>query len=451
MNKSDNLKVCMYVQTDDKRNVSDYGEMLNVVRKANVDLLVFPETCYTPFIKKMWDDLDFFDGDIQKQFIDYCLALSKNIQTAVIVGSEDIHGAIFSIYANANAKDGETETEIYYKHTMTGFSAFDYTDYEDDIDESFPLIYLKGCALGMTICYDCNHAIFSTMYGQRNVDVIVNSTGGDVTRDKWYKYNKVRAIENNCYNLVTMGGSNDHYCGSMGFNRVGGELEYKDLGNGLHLYEIDMNSDCLATVEEGINQTPSVSKYQDICLPERIWTDHLAKGKAKQIDDYIYVEPYTYKRESKTVNANIVYCVAEDDLIEMPEFIVELMYRPCLKKYANKRYVIVCKNDDLDQEYFEQILSVVLKVRAMENFCAVMMESNIGCKCYQTSLNRVSQTVKAVNGKFGLDLDRTTGPEAIWKNKQGMRASWRNGYEALLRLARERLDEALQYEEDAEE
>lgn len=38
-------------------------------------------------------------------------------------------------------------------------------------------------------------------------------------------------------------------------------------------------------------------------------------------------------------------------------------------------------------------------------------------------------------GKFGIDLSRTTGPEAIWKNKNliGMRGEWRQNYEALLR------------------
>ena len=54
----------------------------------------------------------------------------------------------------------------------------------------------------MTICYDCNHALFSRMYGIYGIDLIINSTGGNVVYDKWFKYNKVRAIENECYTLV---------------------------------------------------------------------------------------------------------------------------------------------------------------------------------------------------------------------------------------------------------
>lgn len=42
----------------------------------------------------------------------------------------------------------------------------------------------------MTACYDCNQAMFSRKFGLNGVDIIVNSTGGDVEKDKWYKYNK---------------------------------------------------------------------------------------------------------------------------------------------------------------------------------------------------------------------------------------------------------------------
>jgi hypothetical protein len=42
----------------------------------------------------------------------------------------------------------------------------------------------------MTACYGCNQAMFSRKFGLNSVDIIVNSTGGDVEKDKWYKYNK---------------------------------------------------------------------------------------------------------------------------------------------------------------------------------------------------------------------------------------------------------------------
>ena len=49
--------------------------------------------------------------------------------------------------------------------------------------------------------------------------------------------------------------------------------------------------------------------------------------------------------------------------------------------------------------------------------------------------SRTAQVVKANDGFWGIDLERTSGPEAIWKNKQGMRASWRTNYEWLVENA----------------
>lgn len=73
----------------------------------------------------------------------------------------------------------------------------------------------------------CNHALFSRMYGIYGIDLIINSTGGNVVYDKWFKYNKVRAIENECYTLVTMGGDGSVENGHnyvFGFNKNGGRL-----------------------------------------------------------------------------------------------------------------------------------------------------------------------------------------------------------------------------------
>ena len=84
-------------------------------------------------------------------------------------------------------------------------------------------------------------------------------------------------------------------------------------------------------------------------------------------------------------------------------------------------------------DYYRTTLSAILKVRAMENFCAVILSSQNITKCYQCGNNRTAQVVKAVNGKFGIDLSRTGGPETIWKDKQGMKASWRDNIEWLIK------------------
>lgn len=118
-----------------------------------------------------------------------------------------------------------------------------------------------------------------------------------------------------------------------------------------------------------------------------------------------------------------------------PEKIQRLLYSKRLKKYSSRKYVILNRHNKIDDKFFHEKLSVVLKVRAMENFCAVILESDNINKCYQCGKNRTAQVVKANDGFWGIDLERTSGPEAIWKNKQGMRASWRTNYEWLVENA----------------
>ena len=70
-----------------------------------------------------------------------------------------------------------------------------------------------------------------------------------------------------------------------------------------------------------------------------------------------------------------------DEDIFHAECILLKMYSGKLAGYKNKKYVIVSKFKNLDFRLYETRLSSVLKVRAMENFCAVILESDIVNAC----------------------------------------------------------------------
>lgn len=136
------------------------------------------------------------------------------------------------------------------------------------------------------------------MYGLQDVDVIINSTGGDVVYDKWYKYNKARAIENQCYNLVTMGGwqemKNKNF--TYGFNPNGGLILPVNMVNEekpstcgkVYIYDLSTcNLD--STPEMTINQTPKTSKNVDFEITVG-QSEELLK-KSKKIKENIYVYP----------------------------------------------------------------------------------------------------------------------------------------------------------------
>lgn len=191
-------ELAMYLQTNELKNKNAFEKILPVMKKAAADIIVFPEYCYVPFEGKMTNkDIALIED--QDDIFAHCLELSKQIGKAVIVSSHDKYDTIFSVFANANPLPGETDLNLYIKHTMCGSSCLEFEQYPEIAGDIFNPILYKGYLIGMTICYDCNHALFSRMYGIYGIDLIINSTGGNVIYDKWFKYNKVRAIENNCY------------------------------------------------------------------------------------------------------------------------------------------------------------------------------------------------------------------------------------------------------------
>lgn len=431
--KTDNeaIKVGMYLQTDELKNRSSFDAMLPMLKSCDADIIVFPEYCYVPFVGTLAQKDIAVDED-ENEAVELCMEFSKELGKAVIVSSHDKYDTIYSIYANAFANEDETLANVYIKHTMCGSSCLDFVNYPKLTPKLFDPISYKGFLIGMTICYDCNHALFSRAYGMYGIDLIINSTGGNVVYDKWFKYNKVRAIENDCATLVTMGGNgaveNPHNY-VFGFNKNGGQLipvnlngdsKRHNVSGGLYVYTIN-KTDGKAEIDSS-NQFETTNKNWQLRWPIKGSQDLLVKSE--KITDSIY--------RMKVDSYNVFILLVDGMDILKPEAVQPLLYAKELKKYPNRKYLILNQHDCIDETVFKEKLSIVLKVRAMENFCAVVLESDNINKCYQCGKNRTAQVVRAENGAFGIDLDRTTGPEAIWKDKGGMRASWRKNYEWLV-------------------
>ena len=425
------LKVVMYLQTSSLRNKKEFKKMIKIMREGDADLLVFPEICYVPeFIKLFGRDLttqmfgkDIYKDEGKKWFHDVCLDFAKAIDKPVIVNTLDRYDTIFSMYVNPHPAVDETESAIYVKHTMCNFSPLELDHYRENVSKYFPVIKYQGYRIGMTICYDCNHALFSRIYGLQGVDLIVNGTGGNVVKSKWFKYNKARAIENHCYNLVTMGGDDDTKSNNyvFGFNKNGGSLKPVELGHGL--YEFEVKTEAGKGEIDTSNKEETLNRNWQFEFPATHVHDYLSK--MEKITDAIF--------HQKIDGFEVFFLLVSGEDILKPEVVQKLLYAPKLKDYKKKKYVIVNAFDDpIDEQFFLEKLSTVLKVRSMENFCAVVLISPNICKCYQAGNNRSAQVVKKDGDCWKIDLKRTTGPEAIWRDKEGMRASWRKNYEWLV-------------------
>ncbi|MBR6104853.1 MAG: carbon-nitrogen hydrolase family protein [Paludibacteraceae bacterium] len=437
---SEKLIVGMYLQSDCQKDCNDEHFKEVVLPdgiKCNVDLLVFPETSYT-LISKEIKNYDSCSEEIEKIY-ELCLNFSKQIQKAVVMSFEDSKKRIISVYANAFSEEGETRTHLYIKHTMTPNSALELKDYTKKYKDLFKPIILKGYRIGLTICYDCNFPIISRMYGLQNVDLIINTTGHDVIDAKWTLYNKVRAIENNCSTLVTMNICDiDKNSRTYGFNSKGGKIptmcintdedfEFPYWPDGIYRYEINKNDTSIE--EDNINKERNGNAVSHLSIPVGDTSSLLEKFQ--KISENIYV------LNDQAHDANVVALVVNEYDILKPEKVLSLMYDKKLERYINKKYLIISRIPNLTEKQMKFEISPVLKVRAMENFCAVVLESNNFNKCYQCGSTHNSQMVPAVNGKFNIDFGRMSGPESTWKNKnQGfMKKSWRENYEYLIQEA----------------
>lgn len=145
-----------------------------------------------------------------------------------------------------------------------------------------------------------------------------------------------------------------------------------------------------------------------------------------KIDEGLYV--------SKFKDKTLVIIDVPEQRIEDPILIERLFYHEKLRKFTKKNYIILNRWKHLDKEYYSRRLSTILKVRAAENFCIVLLYSDYINECIQSTMTKNVQIVKYENGKYGLDLKRASGLESFWKNnpKIGVRKEWREHYEFLV-------------------
>ena len=158
-------------------------------------------------------------------------------------------------------------------------------------------------------------------------------------RDKWFKYNKARAIENDCYTLVTMGGDetlDNNYV--FGFNKNGGQLtpvnlcgdsSKHNIPGGLYVYEVSKERGHSEPDES--NKTETENKNWDLKYPVGEF-DSFIKG-CNQITKKIF--------HKKVKGQNVFFLVVDGEDILKPEIVQKLLYAKEIKKYSDRRYVII--------------------------------------------------------------------------------------------------------------
>jgi len=328
------VKIGLYVQDNRTSTNVEFDNAIRLVKKAGLDLLVFPEVCYAPYEFAADDIMNFSD---RSEAFKLSLEISKAAGCAVILGYIDRTDMIYNVYANAFAVGEETTTAVYLKHTMTDKSPLDFPDYADKIESLFPIIILKDKRIGMTICYDCNHAAISRAYHKKGIDILVNSTGGNVVYAKWYRYNKVRAVENECFGFCTMGYEDDgrENAYAFAFTPKGKLIRSYFLMQGGVIGNIAVYDTALAPDgfddDINLNQTGTLNKYSHYTLD--VSTIDAILASSSKICSNLWVLPIG--------KYNLVFCCIDKDDILKPEKVLQLLYHEKLRSLPQKKYLII--------------------------------------------------------------------------------------------------------------
>lgn len=391
----------------------DTAAIKKIVRDCKIDLLVFLE------MHDLTENMGLKDlPEGESEIVAEEMKWAKKIGCAMVMGMGKNEETIcaFNVFVNPFAQKNETKSHIYIKHTLTDSSAFEWANYDELCQRMFRPILFRGWRIGMTICYDGTFPIFSRLYGRQGVDLLVNSTGYDAKKSKWFKYHKVRSIENHCNSVVTMRFDEDTkksnpptYC----FDRQGGSVAPETLVDDfVYVYEIDYGKG-----------TPEVDEYYETQKATNNKTKAIIKipkgNIEKLLDEAVPVDKNIFCYHHK--NRNVILCLIKGNDIMKPEILLKLLYNKRLDAIENKCFVVVNRHKHLSESFFKTQLDTVLKVRAIENYCAVILESDSFNKCYQSTCCKDSQVIKPTpGGFFGIDPRRATGPKhtGLHQNKQ---------------------------------
>lgn len=441
------MKIALYLQNTINENRHNFLYTLDAVSKEDIDLLVFPENCWTPYNYELFDlhILNYEDSDSDETQIGAIVdQISICAGCPVLVCGYNRFEENYSVYSNLWAAENETRANSYVKCVATGSSALEVDEFYNYIPILFEPIKLKEYKIGRNICYDSTFPLFNRIYGLQDVDVIINMTGGHVDYKKWSYYQKVRAIENQCVTLCTMAYEDSNCKNSsyvFGYNKFGEKLSFITLGGHKAKWppnEPDQVYVCdVAIPAMGDRGEPDEYLYQQETINKNPTIDFNPDLFSQLLKHMTCWEPDLYSLSYE--NLNLIFCVIYGMDIMMPELLQNMMYSQSISHLQNKRYIVLNRWTDLNPDFYNNFLSNVLKVRAAENFCAVVLDSPLLTKCIQVGNNKNAQLVKRQDGGFGIDLSRASGPEATWRNKQGptMKAKWRTSYEYLLQYCTE--------------
>jgi predicted amidohydrolase len=213
--------------------------------QPHVDLLIFPEMSLTGFTMQS----DQFAEDLKGETYQYFSSLAKDQNAAVFYGVIEKDGnKNFNTLVHLN-ESGELITTYRKMHP--------YSYCGEDIHygkgAERVITNVKGCKIGLSICFDLRFPEFYRHYAKERVHLIVDiANWPDPRIEHWRTLLKARSIETQCYVIGVNRVGDDptlHYNGwSSAFDPMGKPLA--EVENEEKVIMVDIDIDYVAEVRE---------------------------------------------------------------------------------------------------------------------------------------------------------------------------------------------------------
>lgn len=413
------IKVACFVQTKDPQKGIDYRTpqalkvALDAVIQTDIDILLFPELTYFIMedgteLKTLFAQADCLNLESLNQLYNSVLAISNKIGKAIIVTNVDCSQRVVSIYANAQAGLGETKCQRYIKFTFSGNDVIkeDSATFDIIANQNYKPILYKGWKIGLTICADCERRIFSA--GYKDIDIILNGTGGFVVDLKWRTHTRSRAIENKIFAITTMGkeANIDERTGDFkkrlphdqtyAFDYNGNEIKPIRLAGNVEVYQVS------AAI---VSETSDVHLSNGTAAPQIAYELPMFfhENSYRMIYPNIYEAPQFIDKNGKGHSIYFVI-IKNDDIFDTKKVLGLFDGFKEIDKYD--RCLIINKWDYDFQPSQRQKLITLLSALSLEMYACVILEAPNYNLCIQVADRSKTKLKKrnATSGKYIIDL-----------------------------------------------
>lgn len=161
----------------------------------DADLVVFPES----FLSRYFGVRPLEGG--QSLLKD----LAMKYKTAVLTGFTTDKGYETALYCSPNPGPGETREHVNFKHAISDRVAFQLPDWDNEVEEMFAPIDLRGHRIGVCVCFDMFLPAVIQAIENRGASMFIDLTGDNVQPRMWQNVVGGRSLEAQAPFLCTMG------------------------------------------------------------------------------------------------------------------------------------------------------------------------------------------------------------------------------------------------------